>query len=131
MAKIRGKALPKRAGKASGGPARRQTVAKGRRPYFMKDPDVDRLLAMVMALAGEVSVLRDRLDTHERLAAAGKVATPQNIEAYSADEAVEDARETARAAMLSRVFRILSVDMDRGGEADRGYGKLIETFSKR
>ena len=37
--------------------------AKGERPFFFDNPDVDKLLAMLMGLAGEVSVMRDRLDT--------------------------------------------------------------------
>ena len=112
-------------------PHPRQRVAKGRRPAFMKDPDVDRLLALIMALTGEVAVMRDRLDTHERLAKAGKVATPANIEAFEPDAVLEDVREADRAAMLNRVFRILSVEMDQTGQAERGYRSLIETFSKR
>ena len=44
-------------------------TARGRRPYFFDDPNIDKLLAMIMALAGEVSVLPERLDTHEMLAA--------------------------------------------------------------
>ena len=46
--------------------------AKGRRPTYFDDPENDKLLAIVMALAGEVSVLRDRLDTVERLAEIGR-----------------------------------------------------------
>ena len=42
--------------------------AKGKKPTFFADPQVDKLMAIVMALAGEVSVLRERLDTVERLA---------------------------------------------------------------
>ena len=41
--------------------------ARGERPYFFADPNVDKVIAMVMGLAGEVAVMRDRLDTLERL----------------------------------------------------------------
>ena len=41
----------------------RPLAAKGRRPQFLDDPDSDRLLAMIMALTGELAVLRERLDT--------------------------------------------------------------------
>ena len=37
--------------------------------FFPGNPDVDRLLAMITALTGEIAILRARLDTHERLAA--------------------------------------------------------------
>jgi hypothetical protein len=33
--------------------------AKGQRPAYFSDPAVDKLLSMTMALAGEVSVLRE------------------------------------------------------------------------
>ena len=68
---------------------------------------------MIVALLGEVSVVKERLDTHERLAAQGKVATPEEIENYAPDEDVEDEREAWRAAMLERVFRIISATRDR------------------
>lgn len=110
----------------------RQTVAKGRRPYFLESPDSDKLLAMITALVGEVSVLKDRLDTHERLAAAGKVATLEEIEKYDPEEEVEDAREEARAAMLARVFRIIRATAEGSDrtEADAGYESLIDEFAK-
>lgn len=90
-------------------PLPRAAAAKGRRPQFMDDPDKDRLLAMVMALVGEVAVLKERLDTHERLAVAGKVATPEAIEAFEPDTAIEEAREVWRTELLGRVFRSIRV----------------------
>jgi hypothetical protein len=44
--------------------------AKGKRPVYFNDPENDKLLAITMAVAGELSVLRERLDTIERLARA-------------------------------------------------------------
>lgn len=106
----------------------RQRVAKGRRPVFLDTPESDKLLAMVTALVGEVSVLKDRVDTHERLAAAGKVATPEEIEEYVPDEAIEDEREAARTAMLDRVFRIISASRDGAAEAEP-QDVLIDRFA--
>ena len=96
----------------------RQRVAKGRRPFFLDSPDSDKLLAMIVALVGEVSVVKERLDTHERLAARGKVATVEEIENYAPDEDVEDEREAWRAAMLERVFRIISATRGTDGSTD-------------
>ena len=73
---------------------------------------------MVVALVGEVSVVKERLDTHERLAAQGKAATPEEIENYAPGEDVEDEREAWRAAMLERVFRIISATRDTDESAD-------------
>lgn len=106
----------------------RQRIAKGRRPFFLETPESDKLLAMITALVGEVSVLKDRLDTHERLAAAGKVATPEEIEAYTPDEFIVDEREVARTAMLDRVFRIISATRDGATDAEP-HDVLVERFA--
>ena len=73
---------------------------------------------MIVALVGEVSVVKERLDTHERLAARGKVATVEEIENYAPGEDVEDEREAWRAAMLERVFRIISATRGTDGSTD-------------
>jgi len=91
------------------GPQPRPAAAKGRRPQFLDDPDTDRLLAMIMALSGELAVLRERLDSHERLAAAGQVATPEAIEAFEPDLPLEESRDAWRTAMLERVFRSIRI----------------------
>ena len=45
-----------------------QRKAKGKRPHYFSNPDVDKLLSMIMALTGELAVARDRIDTIERVA---------------------------------------------------------------
>lgn len=108
----------------------RMRFAKGRRPFFFENAAIDKLLAMVMALTGEVSVLRERLDTHERLAKKGKKATPENIEKYTPDPVVEDAREAVRVASLNRVFRIIAFNEDRRTESENNYQNLIDKFAE-
>ena len=41
--------------------------AKGKRPWFLDEPDIERVMNITLALMQEVSVLRERLDTVERL----------------------------------------------------------------
>jgi uncharacterized protein (DUF2126 family) len=62
---------------------------------------------MILALAAEVSALRERLDSHERLAAAGRLPEPDSVEAYAPSEAVEAERAATRRAMIDRVTRVL------------------------
>jgi len=62
---------------------------------------------MLLALAAEVSALRERLDTHERLAAAGQPPLPAAIDAYEAPEEVEAARAAARRSLIDRMARVL------------------------
>ena len=44
-------------------------VAKGKNLVYLDDSSVDNILAMVMTLTQEISVLTDRLDTIERIMA--------------------------------------------------------------
>ena len=42
-------------------------VAKGKKPKYLDDGSIDNLMAMIMTLTQEISVLRDRIDTLERM----------------------------------------------------------------
>lgn len=42
-------------------------VNRGKRPAFFDDPAIDQLMAIVMSMSAEMSVLYDRVDTIERL----------------------------------------------------------------
>ena len=91
-------------------PLRRR--AKGARPYFFDDPTCDKLLSIVMALAGEVSVLRDRLDTVERLAEKRGSLSRADLEAYRPDAAARTERDAWREDFLNRVLRIVHVELE-------------------
>ena len=112
--------------------ARRVRTAKGRRPYFFDDPNIDKLLAMIMALAGEVSVIRERMDTHERLAQKKKWATHEAMEDYEPDEITEAFRAQWRADYIGRILRIIQVELDHiaGGETHEDYDEIVEEVSK-
>ena len=92
--------------------------------------NTDKLLAIVTALAGELAVVKERLDTHERLAAAGEVATPEAIEAYEPDRSVEDTRELWRQGYLSRVFRVLELETDgaSGPQSEQEFAEVVTRF---
>lgn len=110
---------------------KRIRTAKGRRPYFFDDPNIDKLLAMIMALTGEVSVIRERLDTHERLAEKKKFPTSDNIEGYKPSEAVEQWRVQWRADYIARILRIVQVELDQlTMQSDKDYDKIVEEVSK-
>ena len=83
------------------------------RPAFFEDPAVDKLLAITMALLGEVCVLRDRLDAHERLAAAKGVFGPAEVDAFAPDEAASKERDAARQKAMDRVLSVLTEEVAR------------------
>ena len=111
---------------------KRIRTAKGRRPYFFEDPNIDKLLAMIMALTGEVSVLRERLDTHERLAAKKKWSSHQAIEDYEPDEITEAFRAQWRSEFIARVLRIVQVELDQISreKEDKEYADIVKEVSK-
>lgn len=67
----------------------------------------EQLLAMIVGLTSEVTVLRARLDTCERLLAANGTLVPGVIDAFEPDAAGVVEREGMRMATLEKVFRPL------------------------
>ena len=86
--------------------------AKGRRPAYFDDPAIDRLVSMVMALAGEVAVTRERLDTVERLLEASGGLDRAAIDAYRPDRAAGYERGLATRELVARVLRGVQQDME-------------------
>ena len=95
-----------------------QKHSKGQRPQFFSDPAVDKLLAMVMALAGEVAVMRDRHDTLERLIDDKGLIDKDEIEHYRPSKEVMAEREAWRQEYLSHILRIVDLDGDDMGRND-------------
>ena len=106
--------------------------ALGKRPDYAHDPLVDKLLSMVMALAGEVSVLRERLDTIERLAGEKGVLTRAEIEAYQPNDDALAERDQWRGDYLERLLWIVRAELDSqaGGESTEGYQQLVREISE-
>ena len=87
---------------------------------------------MIMALAGEVSVLRERLDTHERLAARESWPSETNVENYDTPDQIVEIREQTRAEFVSRVLRVVNADIEQmsSGEAEREYQNQVRHVSR-
>jgi len=62
---------------------------------------------MLLATLSELSALRDRVDTHERLVSAGLPAGLEAVEHYEQSAEVRAERALRRSQMIDRVFRIL------------------------
>jgi hypothetical protein len=83
-------------------------VSRGERPQFHEHRDIDHLFAMVTALTAEVAVLRERLDTHERLSAAAGGFSSAQVDHYPVDGHLMQERASLRQSLLDRVFRCLA-----------------------
>jgi hypothetical protein len=89
----------------------RKANGPDRQTYFDAS-DVDRVMGVLLALVSEVAAIRERLDTHERLAEVGAPPSVEAVEAYRADEAAEDQREAWRDAYIHRLFRVITEDVE-------------------
>jgi len=100
--------------------------AKGERPIYLGDKTTDNLLSILLALAGEVAVLRERLDTVERVA--GDETLKARIDAYRPSKEVEKERDVARAQFLDIILRPLKQDYEDLGSksASKDYDSAID-----
>jgi len=106
--------------------ARAGAKAKGKRPQYFDDPAIDRTLSIVMAIAGEVSVIRERLDTVERLLDAKGSISRADIETYVPDRAAAAERGLITKEYLARILRGVQQDM----EALNEQGPSVEDLSR-
>lgn len=105
--------------------------AKGKKPTFFADPQVDKVLAITMALVGEVSVLRERLDTLERLLDTKGHMSRRDLEAYRPDEQAAEERERWRTEYLDRILRVVREEQEAiaRGEAPDSYENVVRDVS--
>lgn len=102
-------------------PVRLQRKAKGERPVYFDDPAVDKLLSILLSLTGEVAVLRERLDSLERVLESRGLAVRDAIEGYQPDAAANAERDAWRERFLDTVLRVVHQEREdlerRAGEA--------------
>lgn len=113
--------------------AKLQQRARGERPRYFEDPAVDKVLAITLALAGEVAVLRERIDSIERLSAAGVTPSPQAVDAYRPNAEVRAAREQWRDGFLEQVLRIVHQEREAMERrlAEQPYDQAVELVEER
>ena len=92
-------------------------ASAGKRPYFFQDRDVDRLLSIVWAMAGELAVTRERLDTVERLLSRQSLISRADIDAYRPDHEAAEQRGQWHLDYIARLLRVLQQEVE---EMQRG-----------
>ena len=109
------------------GPAQLKRKAKGQRPKFFDDPDTDKLVSMLMGLAGEVSVMRDRMDTIERLRGEKALLTQSDIDNFEPSEDVLMQRAETRELFLGEITRVITSELeDFDSDSGESYEDIIE-----
>jgi predicted nucleic acid-binding Zn-ribbon protein len=109
--------------------ARAGTRAKGQRPHYFDDPAQDRMLSILMALVSEVSVVRERIDTIERLLDAKGTISRADIEAYMPDKDAAHERSVSTKAYIARVMRALQQELEAMQNPDPPVEEVVQRLS--
>ena len=99
---------------------------------YLDGADSERLLSLMLALAAEVSVLSEEVDTLRELLTAAEVLAPDAAERSVPSAAATERRATRRRALIRRMLRIVLEDLD-GPAADRRrtqYQALVRAVSR-
>lgn len=94
--------------------------SKGKRPWFLENPDIERVMNINLALIQEVAVMHERMDTIERLLARGETVSKDSIDAFEPSKEEADERGLWMQEYIARIFRIIQQDREaiaRGKEA--------------
>ena len=105
--------------------------AKGKRPEYFDDPALDRLYSVVFALAAEVSALRERQDTVERLLDTKGTVSRGDIEAYEPDRAAGEERALATRAYVNRIMRGFQQAVEAMDSDDPPVMDWVEKLSRK
>ncbi|MGB3472589.1 MAG: hypothetical protein WBA51_17375 [Erythrobacter sp.] len=104
--------------------------AKGKRPEYFEDPALDRLYSAVFAMAAEISSLRDRQDTLERLLDEKGTVSREDIEAYEPDRTAAEERGLSTRAYIARIMRGFQQEVEAMEAKDPPIMDVVTRLSK-
>ena len=87
-------------------------VARGKKPKYLDDGSIDNLMAMIMTLTQEISVLRDRIDTLERMLESKDVIASKEFDDFVPSDELEMMRKDKRHELLERVLLPIKKEME-------------------
>ncbi len=114
------------------GPLKVIRDAKGKRPHFYEAEGLDQAMSMILVLANELMVVRDRLDTVERVAAAKGLVLEAEIEAFQPDQTALEVREARRQDFLARLYYLARKDAAEQATEDTAerYQRMLDEIAK-
>lgn len=86
-------------------------ASSGPRPHFLENPDCDRLLSMLLAVASQLSAVNERLDTLEKVLQINGLLADEALASYQPDEAAQKERLEWDQAFVARMFRVMSYEL--------------------
>ena len=109
--------------------ARAGAKPKGRRPDFLGNANEEKMLSMLMALIAEVSVVRERMDTIERLLDAKGTISRADIDGYQPDLETGKERNRMIRAYIARIMRGVQQQMEQMASDEPTLDEIVEQLS--
>ncbi len=101
----------------------------GKRPYFL-EPQVERVLAITMAVSQELAVARQRIDTLERLLVAKGMLSEGEVGAYHPDPVASAERQMWNQEYIARILRIVQQENEAAVLPDEAAsGELVDELA--
>ena len=98
----------------------RRTI-RGGRPMFFDDTAIDKVFNMVVTLAGEVWILRERLAAMEAVQVSSGSLKKGQIDAHEFDAADEATLAGQRKEFIDNLFRILEEQVEQARQIGRAH----------
>lgn len=86
--------------------------AAGKRPYFLA-PEVERVMAITMAVVQELAVTRTRLDSLERVLQRKNLLTSEELESFAPTKEESEQRALWMQEYITRVLRIVQQEAEQ------------------
>lgn len=103
-------------------------ASKGERPYFMDDKDAEKVMNMVLALTGELSVVYSRLYALEKVLEQHDLIGDAIVDQYRMTDADSAKLDKWRNDLINTVLRPIHAEMQRNAQSDtkEPYDKAVE-----
>jgi polyhydroxyalkanoate synthesis regulator phasin len=99
----------------------------------LDNPEVEKVLSITMAIAGELAVARERLDTLERILESKGIMNRDEIESFIPSENDANERQTWHAEYLARIMRIIQQDreaLETAPDMNEAVEDLVKEFTE-
>jgi len=104
---------------------------KGKRPYFFEDPAVERVLNITMAVGMELAVVRERMDSLERILEEKGIMTREEIESYvPKNKDIATQRQQWHSEYISRILRIIQQEMEAIKNPDKSLHDIADDIDQ-
>ncbi len=83
------------------------------RQTVFSNPDIERVLDIVMSLATELAVTKEHIDTLERVLESSGVLDREALKSFRPSEEVQDERLAGHGEYIARILRVLHQDIEQ------------------